>query len=151
LTASALEIFPVPRCGREWQRELAGGCAICCRCGTTVFARLPDPDSHRSSNVRAGACFNQWKLPDGNRASGLVKMLTDRISPILHGHKPEIQGAVLAELLATWLAGHVVPGDRMQTILLRGRLFHEHMKIVRDLTKLHAMRIELENVQGAGE
>jgi len=36
---------------------------------------------------------------------------------------------VLAELLATWLAGHVVPGDRMQTILLRGRLFHEHMKI----------------------
>ena len=40
-----------------------------------------------------------------------VKMLTDQISPILHGHKPEIQGAVLAELLATWLAGHVVPGD----------------------------------------
>jgi hypothetical protein len=26
-----------------------------------------------------------------------VKMLADRISPILHGHKPEIQGAVLAE------------------------------------------------------
>ena len=48
-----------------------------------------------------------------------VKMLTDRISPILHGHNPEIQGAVLAELLATWLAGHVVPGDRMQTILAR--------------------------------
>jgi hypothetical protein len=50
---------------------------------------------------------------------------------------------VLAELLATWLAGHVVPGDRMQTILLRGRLFHEHMKIVRDLIKLNAMRIKL--------
>ena len=80
-----------------------------------------------------------------------VKMLTDRISPILHGHKPEIQGAVLAELLATWLAGHVVPGDRMQTILLRGRLFHEHMKVVRDLTKLNAMRIKLEDFQGAGE
>jgi hypothetical protein len=80
-----------------------------------------------------------------------VKMLTDRISPILHGHNPEIQGAVLAELLATWLAGHVVPGDRMQTILLRGRLFHEHMKMVRDLTKLNAMRTKLENFQGAGE
>jgi hypothetical protein len=72
-----------------------------------------------------------------------VKMLTDRISPILHGHDPEIQGAVLAEVLAKWLAGHVVPGDRVQTILLRGRLFREHMKIVRDLTKLNAMRIEL--------
>jgi hypothetical protein len=35
-----------------------------------------------------------------------VKMLTNRISPILHGHNPEIHGAVLAELLATWLAGH---------------------------------------------
>ena len=53
------------------------------------------------------------------------------------------QGAVLAELLATWLAGHAVPGDRMQTILLRGRLFHEHVKIVRDLIKLNAMRIKL--------
>jgi hypothetical protein len=78
-----------------------------------------------------------------------VKMLTDRISPILHGHSPVIQGAVLAELLATWLAGHVVPGDRMQTILLRGRLFHEHMKIVRDLTKLNAMRVKLEDFQGS--
>ena len=78
-------------------------------------------------------------------------MLADRISPSLHGHTPEIQGAVLAELLATWLSGHVVPGDRMQTILLRGRLFHEHMKIVRDLTKLNAMRIELEDFQGGGD
>ena len=25
---------------------------------------------------------------------------------LLHGHPPEIQGAVLADLLATWLAGH---------------------------------------------
>ena len=78
-----------------------------------------------------------------------VKMLTDRISPILHGHSPVIQGAVLAELLATWLAGHVVPGDRMQTILVRGRLFHEHMKVVRDLMKLNAMRIKLEDFQGS--
>jgi hypothetical protein len=86
-----------------------------------------------------------------NEQMDKVQLLTDRISPILHGHDPEIQGAVLAELLATWLTGHVVPGDRMQTILLRGRLFHEHMKMVRDLTKLNAMRIALEDVQGAGE
>ena len=52
---------------------------------------------------------------------------------------------MLAELLAKWLAGHVVPGDRVQTILLRGRLFREHMKIVRDLIKLNAMRTELED------
>ena len=74
-------------------------------------------------------------------------MLTDRIRPILHGYNPEIQGTVLAELLATRLSGHAVPGDRMQTTLLRSRLFHEHMKIVRDLTKLNAMRMELEDIQ----
>ena len=45
-------------------------CAICCRGGTTVRHDCPIPTSRRSSNVRAGACFNQWKLPDGSRASG---------------------------------------------------------------------------------
>ena len=75
-----------------------------------------------------------------------VKALINRISPILHGHDRRVQGAVLADLLATWLAGHYVPDDRLQTTLLRGRIFHEHMKIVRDLTKVNAMQIELENI-----
>jgi hypothetical protein len=75
-----------------------------------------------------------------------VKALINRISPILHGHDRRVQGAVLADLLATWLAGHCVPDNRLQTTLLRGRIFHEHMKIVRDLTKVNAMQIELENI-----
>jgi hypothetical protein len=110
---------------------LAGGCAIC-------FARLPDPDKPQIEQRPCRCSINGNCLMAAEQVDK-VKMLTDRISPILHGHNPEIQGAVLAELLATWLSGHVVPGDRMQTILLRGRLFHEHMKIVRDLTKLNAM------------
>jgi hypothetical protein len=80
-----------------------------------------------------------------------VKMLIGKISPILHGHDQQTQGAVLAELLAKWLAGHVVPGDRIETILLRGRILHERMKIVRDLTKINAMRIEIEDIEGARE
>ena len=108
----------------------------------------PLPIGHRSVPVHASINGNYLMAAE---QVDKVKMLTDRISPILHGHNPEIQGAVLAELLATWLAGHVVPGDRMQTILLRGRLFHEHMKVVRDLTKLNAMRIKLEDFQEAGE
>ena len=76
-----------------------------------------------------------------------VQALVDRISPILHGHDRQVQGAVLANLFATWLSAHCVPDDRLQTILLRGRIFHDHMKIVRDLTKLNAMRNELENLQ----
>ena len=54
---------------------------------------------------------------------------------------------MLANLLATWLAAHRVRGGRLQTILLRGRVFQDHMKIIRDLTKLNAMRMELEDIQ----
>jgi hypothetical protein len=75
-----------------------------------------------------------------------VKALIDRISPILHGQDRQVQGAVLADLLARWLAGHCVPDDRFQTILMRGKILHQHMKIVRDLTKVNAMQMELENI-----
>ena len=75
-----------------------------------------------------------------------VKTLVDRISPILHGQHRQVQGAVLADLLARWLAGHCVPDDRFKTILVRGRILHQHVKIVRDLTKVNAMQMELENI-----
>jgi hypothetical protein len=75
-----------------------------------------------------------------------VKALIDRIRPILRGQDRQVQGAVLADLLARWLAGHYVPDDRFQTILMRGRILHQHMKIVRDLTKVTAMQMELENI-----
>jgi hypothetical protein len=123
---------------------------LCYLLSLRVFARLPDPDKPQIEQRPCRYSINGNCLMAAEQVDK-VKMLTDRISPILHGHNPEIQGAVLAELLATWLAGHVVPGDRMQTILLRGRLFHEHMKIVRDLTKLNAMRTKLEDFQGTGE
>jgi hypothetical protein len=83
--------------------------------------------------------------PD-NKQLDVVKALIDRISPILHGQDRQVQGAVLAALLARWLAGHYVPDDRFQTILMRGRILNEHMKIVRDLTKITAMQMELENI-----
>ena len=95
--------FQLRRCGRE----LAGGLCYVLSLRHDGIATTARSDKPQISNVRAGACFNQWKLPDGSRAMDKVKMLADRISPILHGHKPEIQGAVLAELLATWLSGHV--------------------------------------------
>lgn len=36
-------------------------------------------------------------------------MLVNFIKPILAGNEPEVQGAVLADLLAIWLAGHAPP------------------------------------------
>ena len=39
------------------------------------------------------------------RDAELVKEAVDRIKPILAGHSADIQGTVLADLLAIWLAG----------------------------------------------
>ena len=68
----------------------------------------------------------------------MIAMPADTVAAI----STEIE--VLADLLARWLAGHCVPDDRFQTILMRGRILNEHMKIVRDLTKVTAMQMELE-------
>lgn len=35
-----------------------------------------------------------------------VTELVERIRPLLAGRLPQVQGAVLAELLATWVKGH---------------------------------------------
>jgi len=53
-------------------------------------------------------------------------------------------GIIVAFVLGA-VAENCVPNDRFQTILMRGRILHQHMKIVRDLTKVNAMQMELEN------
>jgi hemolysin-activating ACP:hemolysin acyltransferase len=40
------------------------------------------------------------------RDATLAQNLSERVHPILAGQSPQVQGAVLADLLATWLAGH---------------------------------------------
>jgi hypothetical protein len=35
-----------------------------------------------------------------------VQQIVDAIKPLLGGHPPEMQGAVIADLLAIWLASH---------------------------------------------
>jgi hypothetical protein len=54
-----------------------------------------------------------------------AKELSNRIRPILAGEHPFVQGAVLADLLALWLAGHD-PG-------LREEIFEMHLDYVRKL------------------
>ena len=39
-----------------------------------------------------------------------VRKLVQRIRPLLAGRAAQMQGAVLADLLAIWIAGHIVPG-----------------------------------------
>lgn len=60
--------------------------------------------------------------------------LLDRIGPLLHGHHPDVQGAVLADLLAMWLAGHFVErGGAQQTERYREELLQFHIEAVRKL------------------
>ncbi len=66
-----------------------------------------------------------------------VEPIVERIRPLLAGHRPEIQGAVLADLLATWLAGHMGEGaDRVREELLR-----MHIEMVRKLIPVNETMI----------
>lgn len=56
--------------------------------------------------------------------------------PIFAGHDKMVQGAALAELVATHLAGHVILGDREKTTELRASLFEEFIRAVNDLVPI---------------
>jgi hypothetical protein len=47
-----------------------------------------------------------------------AQALADRIKPLMAGRSPEIQSAVLAELLATFIAGHYTGGAQAMTSIL---------------------------------
>jgi hypothetical protein len=70
-----------------------------------------------------------------------VGRLVRLIGPILKGHPAPIQGAVLADLLAIWLAGHVIEDDPAQTDRLRNSILKMHMGKVRELIPLCAEAI----------
>lgn len=68
----------------------------------------------------------------------VVRETIERISPLLKGKPPPVQGAVLADLLGMWLAGFGVKGDAIETINLRAKLLAEHCRAVRELTEENA-------------
>ncbi len=70
-----------------------------------------------------------------------IERMVASISPLLAGNPPRAQGAALADLLATWLAGHIILGDPRETDALRERLLISHIKYVRALTAINAAEI----------
>lgn len=64
-----------------------------------------------------------------------VMVIVDAVRPLLRGKRPEIVGAALAELLATWVAGHFVPGSRGETIEIRASLLSQHLRAVAELVE----------------
>ena len=67
-----------------------------------------------------------------------VKVLGNMLAKLLAGHPPEVQGAVLADALAMWLAGHHVPGDEDATRTMRADLLANHCFVVRNLVPVNA-------------
>jgi hypothetical protein len=67
-----------------------------------------------------------------------VEPLVEQIRPILAGKEPPLQGAVLADLTALWLAGFVIKGDPKGTHALREELLLRHFELVCQLIKVNA-------------
>lgn len=70
-----------------------------------------------------------------------VGQIVERVRPSLAGRSPEVQGAVLADLLAMWLAGHIVKDDPAGTDALREELLEMHLRTVRKLIPVNAATI----------
>jgi hypothetical protein len=68
--------------------------------------------------------------------------IVERIKPLLAGHEPVVQSAVLAELLSIWLAGHWIAKQCEQTSLMRRALLSAHCSLVWELTLVNAEMME---------
>jgi hypothetical protein len=67
-----------------------------------------------------------------------IAAIVDRIRSLLASKPAEVQGGVLAELLAIWLAGHHVEGDEDATRKMRAELLAMYCTTVRQLTAVNA-------------
>jgi hypothetical protein len=67
-----------------------------------------------------------------------IARAVERIRRVLAGRPPEMQGAILADCLALWLAGHHVEGDADATRKMREELLADHCAAVRQLTSINA-------------
>jgi hypothetical protein len=71
-----------------------------------------------------------------------VGLIVKAIMPLLKGKPPEVQGAVLADLLAMFLAGHLDPNEigadaKPNTDQIREELLTLHIEKVRELTAIN--------------
>ena len=66
-----------------------------------------------------------------------AQALEKQLSRLLMGKDPGVQGAALANLLALWLAGHVVQGDPQATQALREAMLEVHLSAVWQLVPIN--------------
>jgi len=66
-----------------------------------------------------------------------VTRISEQIYDLLAGRGADVQGAICADLLARWLAGHIVPGDKQATADIREKLLTAHVETVRRLIPIN--------------
>jgi hypothetical protein len=66
-----------------------------------------------------------------------AQQLVKACRPLFAGKPPPVQGAALADMLAIWLASHVVPGDEAATIAVRAELLERHLETVAALIPIN--------------
>jgi hypothetical protein len=62
------------------------------------------------------------ELMSDDQAARMVAQMTDRMKDMLAGFPPDVQGAILADLTAIWLAGHAPA--------IRRELYYEHARLI---------------------
>lgn len=73
-------------------------------------------------------------------AARAADALVAQIAPLLAGKYPGVQGAVLADLAAIWLSGHLYLDDPPATAELRRELFDRHSRAIWDLVEHYDAR-----------
>lgn len=63
--------------------------------------------------------------------------LIEAIRPMLADKGAEVQGCVLAELVATWVAGHVALGDPKTTKMVHEQVLQMHVVAVEALVDIN--------------
>jgi hypothetical protein len=76
--------------------------------------------------------------PDQTADPDQVGELVERVRPLLAGQDPPVVGAALADLLAIWVAGHIVTDDPKATDMLRAVLLANHFRAVSGLVPINA-------------
>jgi hypothetical protein len=102
--------------------------AICAACGA----------AGPSGAIRCLECGQPLmfaKKAHGDAAEAME--LVAAIRPLLAGKSEFVQGAALADLLATWLAGHVHLGDPKETRKARKQMLKMHLVAVEGLIDIN--------------
>jgi hypothetical protein len=77
-----------------------------------------------------------------------VFAIVQRVRPLLAGKPPQIQGAVLADLTATFIGGYGVVGNAEATDVLRDELLKMHVDTVKRLIPVNAPSVTFAPPEG---